>query len=212
MAQTATEICNLALGRIGVRQFINDLQNQKTTEAATARVFYEPARDTVLASFPWQFATGRAVLALTALERTNWLYVYTLPADCLAARYLVVEGVQEPRPDQRAPYGLENDETVGKVLLTDLEAAELVYTRALEDVNLFPPLFVEALAWKLAADFALGIPIKPQLAASIQQGYSRAVAMAATQDFRQSQQGPEPQASYIRARGGGGRGNSNCGW
>lgn len=199
MPSTPAALCNIALGRIGQRQFIQDLDDS-SVEAATCKVFYEDALKAVLCAVPWQFATGRQVLAELTVTRTNWDFVYSLPDDSIFARYIAVEGATEPRPDQRIPFALEHDSTAGKVLVTDKEDAELVYTRFVEDVNLFEPLFVDALAWKLAGDLALAIPIKPQLGLKIAEWYTMTLGLAAAANFRQSQARAEPDASYIRAR------------
>lgn len=198
---SAVDICNIALGRIGQGQFITALTGT-TAEAQACRIFYPGARDTTLSRLWWQFATGRKVLATLALERTNWEFVYGLPGDCLDARYLVVEGVAEPRPDERKAFALENDATAGRVLLTNEEEAELVYTRKVEDPTLFSPLFADAVAWKLASDLCLRIPVKPQVGRAMVAAYEAALSVAGANDLNQAQRGPPPQASYIRARSG----------
>lgn len=206
MASTDADICNIALGRIGQRQFIGALSDANSTEAATCTVFYNNDRDSVLEQFPWQFATARAELTSPAnVTRTGWSFVYQLPADCLFARYIDVPGATFERRDQRIPFVLEGDPTFKKLLLCNLSTVELVYTQAVTDPNLFSALFVDLLAWRLAVDLALALPIKPQVAKSMQDGLTAAMAMAAKIDWQQSQAPREPEASYIRARGFPGR-------
>lgn len=205
MPSDAADIVNVALARIGENQYITAL-TQACPAARAAQKVYANARNSLLCAFPWQFATGRSTLALvTDGERTNWLYAYALPADCLFARYIPLEGFKEPEPEQRIAFSLEADATLGKVLVTDEAEAELVYTLAVEAVALFPPLFVDALAWKLAAELALALPKKPQVGLAMDKKAVEAFRFAAANDFRQSQnaEGAKQQASYIRARRGG---------
>jgi hypothetical protein len=90
--------------------------------------------------------------------------------------------------------------SLDRVLLTDETDAELVYTEDAETVTRFPPLFEDALAWKIAIDLALGVAVKPQAAMALQAGYQNALSAAAVRDFRQSEPHARPGASYIRAR------------
>lgn len=195
---TEAELCNLALARIGEREYIDNL-DEDTVPAQACKVHYATARDAVLASFPWRFATHRAALALVAnATRDGWLYVYALPTGLLEAqRIWAGRGVT---PELRIPFELEGDATVGRVLLTDQPSAVLVYTARVEAVTRFPPLFIDTLAWRLATELALALPVKPNIAAVMEAKYKAALAGAAAQELRQSQEDAPPEAESIRVR------------
>jgi hypothetical protein len=201
VATAEADICNLALLRIGQRQTIDDL-DEESEQAEACSVLYPLARDAVLEAARWPFATGRAELAaLSGVTRTNWQYVYALPTDYLAARFIVVAGLRAPAVDQRIPYALEYDSITKKqVLLTDLSPAELVYTARIENVALFSPLFVQALAWKLAADLCLALPVKPGVGVAMQQQYRIALSEAAASMLNQQQGDPPPDSEFVRER------------
>lgn len=207
--QTEAEICNISLGLIGDRDFIQALDTEGSTESQACAVHFAHCRNVVLEAFPWPFATKRAVLAVLedaddedSDARTNWGFVYALPTDCVTVQGLVIEGTRTPPSESRIPYTLEHDSVTGKaVLLTDLEDAELVYTARLTAVGLFPALFIDALAWKLAAALAFTIPGKAALAAGMLEGYGRALAMAGAAAFNQSQEDVEPESQFVRVRG-----------
>lgn len=203
MASTPAEICNLALGSIGVSAFIDDLTSE-TVESEVAAVYYDSTRDEVLEEKPWKFAMRRKLLApLANATRTNWDFVYKLPADCLAPRFLVPD-VQVPGKVDRIPWELEDDETTGgTVLLTDREDAELAYTARITTVGRFSPLFQKALAWKLAGYFALVIPEKAVLAQGCDKMYDKYLLRAFASQLRQGQAGKAPEADSIRVRGAG---------
>lgn len=200
MTISAAQVCNIALARVGQRQFIESL-TELSTEAQVCKVLYEPTRDAVLAAFPWPFATKRGELTvLDGISRSGWEKVYALPNDCLAVQRLY-PGSRNPTADARSPYALEHDDVSGlRVLLADLEDAELIYTARVQAVALYPPLFVDALAWRMAMELALALAVKPTLAASMAQGFERAMARAAAAELRQSQEDAPPDSEFIRAR------------
>ena len=202
MSLSEAGLCNLALVRIGQRQLIDSLE-EASVEAQTCKAVYASARDAVLGEFWWPFATKRATLALiTDGERDGWEYAYSLPADCIAdgARYLW-SGLRDPPAESRIPFTTEsNDAGDGLILLTDEEDAILVYTYAVTLPGLFPPLFVQALAWKVASELALGLPIKPQVGLAMDQKYRAALATAMTASARARQLDAPDDAESIRAR------------
>lgn len=201
MPSTAEELCNVALARVGQKRDLLDDFAADTTEAAElCRALYPVARDAILASAPWSFATKRATLADLDDPRSGWAYTYALPTDCLVARELYA-GSRNPTADERIVFAIEYDATTAKrVLVTDQEDAELVYTAALEAVPLFPPLAQEAIAWRLASDLALALTVKPQVGLAMAQGAARALATAIAADFREGREDLQPDSEFIRER------------
>lgn len=200
MASTEAQIVNIALLRVGSRAVIDSL-DEATTEAQVAKIVYAHVRDTTLAAFAWPFATKRADLALLAdVERSGWTYVYALPADCLEAQRLW-SGSRVPTKGTEPPFELEaTDDLSSRLLLTDTESAELIYTAKVTAVSVWPPLFVDALAWALAAEFCLSLPVKPELSTRAQQRYQLALAAAKSQALREAQDDPPPNSEFITIR------------
>lgn len=56
MALTETELCNMALGRIGASQLV-DLDTDSSTEATQCNLYLDATRDALLRSHPWRFAS-----------------------------------------------------------------------------------------------------------------------------------------------------------
>lgn len=214
MATDAVQICNRALLRVGQRQLIGDLA-EATTPAQACNALYSMAVDEVLAEIPWRWATLRAALALLGTNSPlNWAYIYALPSDCLTARY-ILDGTllstpfssagfdtlqTAPGREGRVPFALKYNAISGPVLLTDQENAGLVYVARVTVVPHFPPLFADALAWKLAAELALALPVKPQVGIAMMQSYQQALARAAAADANQGQADVPPDAEHIRVR------------
>lgn len=224
---TDVDICNLALARVGQRQFIQELDDS-TTEAELCSVLYPAARDALLTTFDWPFATKHQVLALLQETRSGWAYAYKWPTDCLKARYIFagarpgapvasvpmpLAAIYAPIPSvsylpaiagaaPTIPFTIEaSDDLTGRIILTDLTSAELIYTAAMEEAAAFVQEFVEALASKLAVDLAMSLAVKPQLAQLLQQASEAALQRAISAALSEVNEDPLPDSSFIAVRG-----------
>lgn len=215
MATAEAGVCNRALLRIGSSQLINDLgQNSPTARSCLA--LYPDARDATLEARWWPFARRRKVLAaLTDGERGGWAYAYTLPSDCIAPRYIdgdsdpedtndILTGTFDPTGITSGalpvPFETEDDETSGRVLLTDQPSAELVYTARIDQVARFTPTFKDALAFKLAADLAFGVAKKPAVGEAMLKAFEAALSRAAASSSKQAKPRRRPMSVFERNR------------
>lgn len=150
------EICNMALSHIGVGEEIQDLATESSEEARACRRFYEPARDELLRSFPWPFATKWADLGLVASAPTEsgeeWGFKYRYPSDCLKLRRIVT-GARQDTQESVIPFKVARDAS-GLLIYTDQEDAEVEYTFREEDPGRFPYDFALALSYRLGAYLA----------------------------------------------------------
>jgi hypothetical protein len=145
-----TEICNMALGHLAVGQELTDVDTDRTKEAKACRKFYDNARDTLLRSYPWPWATRIATLDLDTEEpNTEWLYQYALPSDYLRLGGRILSGVRPDTEATQIPYRIISDGSE-MFLLTNQVDAQFEYTMAVEDERVFPPDFVGAFSLYLA--------------------------------------------------------------
>lgn len=197
---TEAQVCNLALGLVGQRQFIDDL-TEDSTEAQVAAQYFESTRNELLEAYHWRFATKRAVLAETTETRTGWGYCYSAPSDMLKPQR-IWDGNRRPGAGEAIPFAFElNDAGSGHLILTDMAEAELIYTVELATVALWPAAFVKAVAAQLAVYFAGALAVKPQLWPSLERGAVMALQRAAALDANAGQADPEPDSEIIRERG-----------
>lgn len=201
MAKTAASVCNVALVRVGQRQLIDDLESDDTEQANLCDAVFEHVRDAVLEQIDWPFARRRAVLGPLSFTVTGYAGAYALPADCGTPRR-IDSGV---RPDiDPVVYRLETDARVGGlILLTDWSAPELCYTS--NDSTVLAPAnwsagFADAVAWGLAVELTLSLPIKPQLAARAVQMFNAVVEKAKAGVFNSEREDFQPDAEGITAR------------
>lgn len=177
-AMTEVEICNLALDRLGERAVSDGEYAQAKgapadgkgdfTPSPSARVLasnYEVARKDVLARVRWSFAMGWALLARSgnnAVMPDGMAAAYDLPEDCLRVCDV---------PADRFVLG-------GRVLFTGQDAGDVMkisYVRDIKEVDLFDPLFVDALACRLAINVCMSITGRPQLRQALMEEFLKVV-------------------------------------
>ena len=157
------EICNRALIKLGEKTILSLTDDSKA--ARTCNILYEPTRDYVLRSHPWNFAIKRVELARNTLDPVyDYSYSYELPTDCL--RVLI--------PSREIwDYSIE-----GSTLVTDYPNAMLKYISRVVDPNLFDASFREALACKIAAESATTLTDNDARHKAMVQLYQMAIADA----------------------------------
>lgn len=156
-----TSICNLALAKLGVSPIMALTDDAKAAQFSSR--FYAHTRDEVLQAHRWNFAIARATLVeLVDDPPFEWSRAYQLPDDCL--RVLQVNG-----------YGLYERQDYWTVeqgrVLSNAPIAELRYIARITDGSLYHPLFVEALACKLASKLAAPLTGSNKIAAALLEEY-----------------------------------------
>lgn len=205
-------ICNTALLRVGQLQGITALDNN-SPQAKACNKLWELARDATLEAFAWPFAMRRRALqAITNGERGDWAFAYGLPNDCIAPRHLDQADADNalgayntnPGETEQLVFSIEGDATQGsgKVLLTNVEDAVLVYTAKVEEPVRWSPMFRDAMAYRLAADLGFGLAKKERLGFAMMQAFERAIARAAASSFNQQRKEVQPESELILSRGG----------
>jgi hypothetical protein len=196
MAASVVQICNLALSHLGAAAIVSLTEN--SAEGIACNLHYETCRDSVLRDYPWNFATKRVALAeLSETPPAGWSHVYSLPTDCLRAREIVNPAGTDP-----IKFLIESNAAgTARVLLTNQAQATLLYTAAVSEVTMFDPLFVDALAWKLASMVCIPLTRDRNIMQMCQTMYINVLAQAQTADANEGQVEPPREADWIAARG-----------
>lgn len=213
------DIINLAFGKLAQDRGISSLTDQ-TKEARTALRVWDTVRDMVLEARNWPFALHAEPLAVEAeAPHPGWCYRYAMPAECLTLKAVVDEsGLRGQRhlsafcePDYLArlresgaydydlAYGVN-----GTSILSDVPEAWAVYVVRITDCSRFPAHFIDALAWRLAAELAP--PIIGEQGIRVQQsilttGYPMALSLAGEHAMNQTRIRQEPVTPALAARG-----------
>jgi len=197
-------ICNRALSNLGVQRITS--LSEGTKQARECNLHYAEVRDELLQEFEWPFATKRAELALLSETQSGWDYAYAYPNDCLVARRIYDASTGdntdnlEVKPTIPFEVALSESETK-KVVLTDQEDAELIYTKKVTAPGLFPPDFTTALILKLSSVLAMPLRQKEALSASMFNLYQRVVSQAKANLANESNRRYRNTDSILDARG-----------
>lgn len=196
MAFSAVQICNMALGHIGVGQRISALSDD-SEEARACDTYFEPDRNLVLEAFPWNFAGKRSVLALVEEDpNADWGYAYRWPTGCLKPLHIISGLRPDPAPP---PYEIGHDDN-GRLIFSDENPATLLYTAELTNPQWWPAAFAVALSWRLAADIAFQLEASASLRDRAMQGYQQALVEAEANSLNGEQPDTLPDSGAIRAR------------
>lgn len=198
------QICNIALGRIGVQQFINSIDDP-SSEAIVASMVYDFTLERVLQDFPWPFATRHEVLQDIGSPVSPWAYRYRYPGDCLQVRRIYPAGGTYTdgtvSRNTGIPYSVISDyDNDARAILCDYEAPMIEYTAKIIKPGLFTPAFANAFAWALASEMATPLSADAKFAQAANQAYARVLAEAGTLAFGESQQEPLPDGELLAAR------------
>lgn len=141
---SAVTLCNAALLQLHADRI--DTLTESTENARICNERYEPLRDALLVSHPWNFAQARAELSQSATTPSyGYAYAFDLPGDCL--RVLDVDSNYS-----NLVYKIEK-----RTLLFDESTVKIRYIQRIEDEDSFPIYFQEALIAKIAADIGYAV-------------------------------------------------------
>jgi hypothetical protein len=207
-SRVKVHIWNRALSRIGHTVLVQS-ETEETAAAEACRTHWDDCVREAIEVADWDFAIKQATLAQPdGVTRVGWEYVYTLPADCARPIALLAEGqrIGTFTGGTRNPFRvMADDDKHGRVLCSDLDADAgdfdvLEYVAYHEHIVGWPAQFIDALAWRLAAELALAIP-KDAAKANMAWGqFYRSLSRASAQSLQRSQRDPEPDPPSVAVR------------
>lgn len=197
------DICNMALSHLGVGDQITDLDTESSKEALACRLWYDKCRDQVLRAFAWPFATIVEDLTLVEEEPNDgleWAYSYRYPSACISLRR-ILSGARTDSQSSKVPYRIVRDDA-GRLILSDLEDAQVEFTQLVEAADQFDPLFVDALSYLLAAKIGPRVCGGDQFKLSDRalQMYAWAIGQAMNAAANEERSDEPPDAELISAR------------
>lgn len=169
-----TAIVNRALIKLGASRITSIDDEDK--QARIAKELWDTTRDLELAAHPWTFAKTRAELpALVTTPTFGWTRAFQLPAGFLR---LIEVGEYWVMYQTEAETG-NLFELEGQTILTD-EASPLRirYIQRITNTGLFAPLFVEALATRLAVEMCESLTQSQAKKQTLMQEYDAAIKAA----------------------------------
>lgn len=145
------DVFNMALGHVGISSTVAD-ELERSPERVICSRYFDTCRDALLSykDMRWRFATARVTLADLGDPPLGWAFRYRYPNDAVNALE-IVGGTGRVETIEMTPKFEIQWETDGRVILTDIEEAVLLYTKRVEEVERWPSSFVEAMAYRLAS-------------------------------------------------------------
>lgn len=199
---SVVDICNTGLGHVGNSARLTSLDDL-FVEADYCRTWYPIARDQMLASHAWGFATRRVALALLSeSDVAHWRYLYAKPGLCVTP--LGVYLPEEYDDANTQDYVLESNSAGAEVIYSNVEDAVLKYVHQVEDTTRFSALFVVALGVLLGSYLARVIPKDLKLAASLLQEWRTVAlpdAIGADANAQQVSFRRDHTPAHLKARG-----------
>ena len=171
---TEIDICNLALAHLGDDATIASIKPPEgSAQAEHAARFYPIARNALLETHTWNFASKRVALATTTNTLEQWEYAYVAPADMMTPLAIISPTAQNDYSTRMSsgdtPGGITSNYSPtivaghytpqqfaveGIYIYSNQENALLRYQSIVTDPSKFSPLFVVTLSWHLASMLA----------------------------------------------------------
>jgi hypothetical protein len=193
------DICNRALQKLGAKRIVSLTEDSRNARECNAS--YEILRDEELSAHPWSFARARAQLAADAVSPAfGYANQFPKPVDFLSFSFPMEPPTQDgagvPSGPFRKDWQIEGD----KILTNDSAPLDVVYTRQIKDTTLFHPMFVEALASRLALELNEKINQSNTKRAALQFQYDDAVARARKVNAIDRPAQIPPEDTWVTAR------------
>lgn len=195
-----TEVCNLALGHLGIGKEISNIETDQSSEGKTCRRYFNIVRQIALRDFPWSFATDYRFLSLLATNTevtAEWAYSYQYPSDCLNV-HRIKSGLRQDNRQSRVSYKIVAD----REILTDARDAEIEYTKDIEDTSKWSADFTMAhsflLAHYISPTLTQGDPFN--IAKKMMELYLFEIEKAKSNAMNENQEDEEPHSEFERVR------------
>ena len=187
------EIANAALSKLGEPGLLAFSDDSVAGRLAT-RTFAD-LRDALLREHPWNFASKRATLA-AEVTAPDWGFAraYPVPAD-----YLRLIELDNP---SRFPYRIES----GRILSDLTSPIRIRYVKRVTSADEMDVLFRDALASRLAMEWAEPLSQTTSLTQEMAQLYQQKLRIARVADGQEDTHRRLVSSSFVDARGFG-RGN-----
>ena len=196
MSFSQAAICNIALGHLGMSATIDDFDADESTAGLACRTHYDLALGIALRALRWPFADREVALAtISGYDSLVWDYAYRAPTD-----YVIAWGVNLTMDDQVGESFEIGGDASGHTVLTDAEDAVLTYTALVTNTGLYPPHFVDVLAYALAVRLAQPMTAEESYRQAARQGYRTALGDARAAVGNERIARPTGDGPFVAAR------------
>lgn len=197
------DICNLAIGRIGVgsQHILSDFEEDTEAGRNCQRLFPFSLKY-VAREFSWPFLRTVEAGQLVAGETGGYGYQYAYPPNAAALLAVGPADVTFDRLPQLSLYESDAASAAGYVL-SDLDEAVIWYTAIPNaELDIRDQGYCDAVAWHLARELAPALKAEPRMWQLADTAYGRALPNAEAMALRESRRGTASQLpATLQARG-----------
>ena len=194
---STVDVVNVALRRVGASRIISPTLAEDSASANVANDLFDEVLDDLLRQHAWNFATKRAKLAqLSETPTFEFDHAYTMPTGWIRT-------VSVHPNSGGAGTMLYREEQLDdkRVIVTSADEVYLRYIARIEDPNLWPPDFRNAISMTLARDFAIPLAGSNTLHVNFDKLSRSAIARARSSDAMGSSPERRPRGSWVTRRG-----------
>jgi len=188
------EICNIALGFLGAER-ITSIENPESDNEMLCALYYPIARDAVLESADWTFATFREVDSTPLEDPPAWGYTQAHAKPNEALRILQVRNNIFQNKSSQLKWNLE-----GSVINSDASTIFIKYIKRITDTKKYTPSFVQCLAARVAVDMCIQITENRSLFGDLWAAYSAKLNEAMNNDGLQGTHEQIHSDALVNAR------------
>lgn len=187
---TETELCNLALQRLGANP-ITTFGETSSKEGRACLKAFAPVRQSELRKYNWNFAILRASLAASVTAPAwGWTAFYPFPSDYL--RLIEIDGLSA-RSDE---FAIES----GGIVCNETGALNVRYVADVTTVNSWDACFQDAFVAKLGTKMAETLTASESQKQSLIADYKTAISDARVADAIESPPDELPEDDWNLAR------------
>lgn len=188
-----SSICNQALSWLASVQITSLDQDSK--EARWMKANYPFIRDAVLEERMWTFATDRKESTVADMDAWGEMYVHPIPTEWISV-FRVYRRVSSGSKRRDEFWRLEGGNVLSKNTTVYMWGGKRI-----TDTGAYSPLFVQALAARLAADAAIPLTENRALQADMWNLFDTKMKAAAARDGQQGANDHTTSDRLIEARG-----------
>lgn len=213
-AEAVTDICNMALGHLGLQPIADISDTSK--RALACQQFFNNSRDDVFSEHRWPFATVITTLVSVNYTFPQWLFTYAVPVN--SSRVWTVFGINQSlqvNPNDNSMQFIDNtqeEESIEfetlyvpadniRIIATNQGNAYCRYGHIVVDTTIWTPKFCMAFSYRLAAAICntlTGDAAKALTLMQIFQGFnSEEKRIGTTEQIKK----PFQKSGYQKARG-----------
>jgi hypothetical protein len=197
-----SDVCNLALNRLGVDNLVVSIDDPKTEEEVICSRWYDPTRRWLLREHVWNFAKTRTSISRVATPAFGYEDAYQMPNDLI--KFLDFMPLEEGDLSSghislsTYPYEIEGD----RILLNNAGATTLkiIYTKDVTDVSKFDDLFIESFSIYLAKNMSYKFTLSTKVLGELRKDLENAKLMAKAMDGQERPPKRVQKSKFLRAR------------